>query len=116
MKRKLTVILGLILFLSSAHAPSEENWIFLTEGGVKAYYQTGTCDSRNVMFLKFENTQGANVKVDFLMLLEGNPPTPHVIELQSNQIITGQCMGTPDLLKEWTNASATPHLTLRIIP
>jgi hypothetical protein len=117
MKQKVTVMLAMLtLLVLPAFSSLTDDWTLLAEdGGVKAYYQLGTCDSRNVMFLKIENTLPGEVSIDFLFLLENNPPSPTRITLQANQTLTGQCMNTTELLKYVTNNSTNPAVTINVI-
>lgn len=117
MKQKIMVIPALVALIAlTAFSSYTEEWTLLAEdGGVKAYYQLGSCDSRNVMFLKFENTLNTSAKVDFNMILENNPPSPQIIELKANEIISGQCIGTPDLLKDVMSASPSPQVSMKLV-
>ena len=117
MKKKMTMMFTAIVLmaLSGFSSPSQEWFLLKDESGVKAYYQLGNCDARNVMFLKFENTLATDVKVDFLMMMERNLPTPQVISLKANEVIVGQCQGTPDLVKDVSSSSPDYHVTMKLI-
>ncbi len=117
MKKKMTSIIALMVLMAlSGFSSLQEDWTLLAEdGGVKAYYQLGTCDARSVMFLKFENTLGTDAKVDFHMMMENNTPSPQTINIKANEVITGQCQGTPDLLKDVSSSSPNYHVTMKLI-
>ena len=121
MKQKLyySIALGVLMFfsVSSKAQGTDPQWtLFAEDGGVKAYYTIGTCDARNVMFLKFENSNKVDVKVNFQMVLENNPPTPQILEIKANDAITGKCLGTPDLVKDVkANFSVLPPFSMNLI-
>jgi len=98
-------------------APSISDWILSTDvDGVRLYYKLDICDSRNVMFLKLENSTSVDVKVDVHVIVENSVPMPQIISLRANETLTGQCMGTPDLVKDIKGASTPPpQVSLKVI-
>lgn len=117
MKQKIQFLIGLpVALLLSSFSFSAEEWTLLAEeGSAKVYYKLGTCEERNVMFLKFENTSGESVRVDFHLVLENNPPAPQRIEINGNSSLSGQCTGTPDLVKDVSSSQPSPVVTMRIV-
>lgn len=103
--------------VAQADQPAAEEWTLLTQqSGINVYYQLGSCGPRKVMFLRFENTLDTDVKVHFHMVMPGNPPSPQIIELKARETRTGECIGTPDLLKDVAGPVVSlPPVTLKII-
>jgi len=117
MKQKLTVMLALVTLMTFQGFSSRNNdWVVLAEeGGVKSFYQLGTCDNRDVLFLKFENTLNTDVKVDFTLISASSMPSLQIVEIKANETITGECVGTPDLIKNAPANISSLRVTMKIL-
>lgn len=98
---------------NSVIAQSNIDWTLKSESqGVKFSYKVENCTTGNVVFFQFENTNNNQVAVIYHVVLNGNTtdlPLPQNLSLGANEIISGQCQGTPHLSKA-TDSPSNPIL------
>lgn len=87
------------------------NWVaYSEEAGVKFSYRVDVCEGKNVIFLKFENTNTVAKNVDFHLIIDGpnhDLPAPQMIHLNAGQTVSGQCTATPALTKNIESSNPT---------
>jgi PKD repeat protein len=111
----INVIVSFVCLLSASflQAQSTTGWILKSnEQGVKFLFKVDTCVTGNVVFFQFENTNNNPVTVNYHVIINGittDVPLPQSIALEANEIIAGQCQGTPALSRA-TDNPANPIL------
>lgn len=71
-------------------------WVFQSQqNGVKLFYKVDVCSNKNVLFLKFENTNAVKSNVSYNIIVESPgsniPISPQFIILQGNETKVGDC-------------------------
>ena len=115
------VFMSFLNFLTVHASPlvlaSNDDWVLQSEkNGVKLFYKLDTCEGKNVLFLKFENSNPNEARINYTLIIESpghNLPTmPQAIVMKGNETRVGTCdsgIGLTTDIKEIKNP------TLRVV-
>lgn len=96
------LVLLFSLFASASQAQTTNDWSLQAEkNGVKLYSLSSSCEGKNMLFLKVENTNLEEKHVNYNIVVESPghnmPLRPQTLELKGSETKTGSCEGSAEL-------------------